>query len=54
MNRQNFYNNIENSGARVIGEYINSSTPVECICQNGHSCNPRPNPYANSKERRRL
>jgi hypothetical protein len=43
MNRQNFYNNIENSGARVIGEYINSSTPVECICQNGHSCNPRPN-----------
>ena len=43
MAKQNFYNNIENSGGRVIGEYINSSTPVDCICQNGHSCNPKPN-----------
>ena len=43
MNRQNFYNNIENSGGRVIGRYINSSTPVEWICRNGHFINTRPN-----------
>jgi hypothetical protein len=41
--KQNFYKNIENLGGKVIGDYINSSTPVECICKEGHTCNPIPN-----------
>ena len=41
--KQNFYNNIKILGGTVIGEYTNSSTPVDCICVKGHACNPRPN-----------
>jgi hypothetical protein len=41
--KDNFLENINNLGGTVTGEYINSSTPVECICQNGHPCNPKPN-----------
>ncbi len=26
----------------VVGEYVNSATPVECKCKMGHSCRPRP------------
>ena len=40
MAKQNFLENINNLGRTVIDEYINSHTPVECICKNGHSCNP--------------
>jgi hypothetical protein len=40
--KQNFYKNIKTLDGTVIGEYINSSTPVDCICSEGHSCNPRP------------
>ena len=41
--KQNFYKNIENLGGKVIDEYINTSTPVKCICKNGHTCFPDPN-----------
>jgi len=40
--KQNFYNNIKNLGGRVIGEYKGADTPVDCICSEGHPCNPRP------------
>lgn len=29
-------------GGQVIGEYINARKPVECICANGHRCQPWP------------
>jgi hypothetical protein len=32
----NFYENIARLGGKVIGVYVNSKTPVECICKNGH------------------
>jgi hypothetical protein len=41
--KQNFYKNIETLGGTVIDEYINTSTPVKCICKNGHTCFPDPN-----------
>jgi hypothetical protein len=43
MAKQNFLENINNLGGTVIGEYINSHTPVELICLNGHLINTRPN-----------
>jgi hypothetical protein len=30
-------------GGVVAGEYVNSHTPVLCICSSGHRCTPRPN-----------
>lgn len=29
-------------GAKIIGEYKNCQTPIECECSEGHKCNPRP------------
>jgi hypothetical protein len=29
-------------GGRVVGPYLNSQTPVDCICPNGHRCSPAP------------
>lgn len=29
-------------GATVTGKYVNSKTPVACMCRNGHACRPRP------------
>jgi len=31
-------------GGVVIGDYVNSKTPVECICPAGHACRAKPNP----------
>ena len=39
---KNFYKRINDLGGTVIGEYTNNSTPVECICSEDHTCNPRP------------
>ncbi len=41
--KNNFYEKIKELGATVIGEYKGSKIPVECICSDGHICNPRPN-----------
>ena len=39
----NFINNIEvKLEGRVIGEYKGKDIPIECICKQGHICNPRP------------
>jgi hypothetical protein len=43
VSKQNFYKNINALGGKVIGEYKGKATPVECICKEGHICNPRPN-----------
>lgn len=37
-----FYSNVEQLGGKIIGEYKTNDTPVDCICKNGHECNPRP------------
>ncbi|MDD4930681.1 MAG: hypothetical protein PHG66_00810 [Candidatus Colwellbacteria bacterium] len=38
----NFYKNIILLGGKVLGEYTGNDKPVECLCSNGHICNPRP------------
>jgi hypothetical protein len=38
-----FYALAASVGIIVVGSYINNSTPIECICLNGHTCYPRPN-----------
>jgi len=40
--RARFTQRVEQLGGKVIGEYRNNSTPVDCICPQGHPCNPRP------------
>ncbi len=40
--KQNFYANIERLEGKVIGEYVNSATKIECICSKGHTCFPMP------------
>jgi hypothetical protein len=40
--KTNFYARILEQGGKVLGKYINTDTPVECICKNGHICKPRP------------
>jgi hypothetical protein len=40
--KQNFTMRIEKLGGKVIGIYKKSSTPVTCLCKNGHICNPQP------------
>jgi len=37
-----FRQGISAQQGQVIGLYINSSTPIECICRNNHACHPRP------------
>jgi hypothetical protein len=39
---QNFLKRIHELGGQVIGEYINSTTPVNTVCSKGHRCSPRP------------
>ena len=38
----NFISNIEKLRGKIIGEYIRKDIPVDCICKNGHLCNPTP------------
>jgi hypothetical protein len=40
--RRGFYNRVAALGGRVVGPYINSVIPVECLCREGHTCRPRP------------
>lgn len=39
----NFFENIEKLGGKVIGKYTRAVDNVECVCPNGHKCNPIPN-----------
>jgi hypothetical protein len=41
ISEETFRKRVEELGGRVIGEYINSVTPIKCICSNGHYCSPR-------------
>jgi hypothetical protein len=38
-----FYKKIEEMGGKIMGEYVNTSTKIKCICKNGHECNIKPN-----------
>ena len=38
LSKQNFTNKIQELGGKVLGEYINNSTHVKCICKKGHIC----------------
>lgn len=38
----NFIQNVEKLGGIIIGKYINTHTPVECICANNHKCKAVP------------
>jgi hypothetical protein len=40
--KRKFYKKIKKFGGKVVGEYINDNTPVNCICAEGHQCSPRP------------
>src|SRR5690606_32505526 len=40
--KDNFHQRIKELGGKVIGEYKESRVPVECICEKGHKCHPRP------------
>ena len=37
-----FRKKIEELGGKVMGKYKGNNIPVDCICPEGHSCNPRP------------
>lgn len=37
-----FRASIAELGGRVVGEYVNSTTPVDCLCVEGHPCRPWP------------
>ncbi len=39
---QRFRERIEALGGRILGEYVNARTPVDCVCSKGHSCKPVP------------
>lgn len=39
---KNFIKRIEELGGKVVGKYIKSDEKVDCICKNGHKCNPMP------------
>jgi hypothetical protein len=44
MSKINFIKTIiEKLEGKVIGEYVNNTTCVKCICKHGHECNPKPN-----------
>lgn len=40
--KKKFYRKIKKFGGKVVGEYVNDNTPVNCVCASGHSCSPRP------------
>ena len=42
IGKANFYAKVEAQGGTVIGEYVNTNTPVDCICKFGHPCSPLP------------
>lgn len=48
--RKAFFSTVKKMGGKVIGEYVNSYTPIECICPMGHSCYPRPTAVVNTKQ----
>jgi hypothetical protein len=37
-----FRKTIQDAGGKVIGEYKNSQTSIECVCIQGHKCSPTP------------
>ena len=37
-----FLERLEELGATIVGQYVNTHTPVDVICKNGHSCIARP------------
>lgn len=39
----NFRALIAEQGGQVVGDYVNSSTRVLCVCPAGHPCTPQPN-----------
>ena len=39
----NFRAMVTELGGTVIGPYVRSGAPVECVCRAGHTCHPRPN-----------
>lgn len=39
---ENFNINIEKMGGKVIGQYVNCDTGVECLCDKNHTCRPSP------------
>ena len=48
--KNNFINSIEEKlRGKVVGEYKGNYTPVDCICQEGHKCNPRPSDIQQDK-----
>jgi hypothetical protein len=42
-----FINYVTNIGGQVIGQYVNSATPVHCKCPYGHDCYPWPRNVVN-------
>lgn len=40
--KKEFEDRMRELKATIIGEYVNSSTPVDSICVRGHRCSPRP------------
>ena len=40
--KENFVENIKNLGGKVVGEYIDSNTKIECLCKENHTCFVRP------------
>jgi hypothetical protein len=36
-------------GGQAIGRYVNTQTPVECVCAFEHTCYPRPNMLTNGR-----
>lgn len=43
LSQQEFFNSIKKLGGIVVGNYINISTKVDCLCPAGHQCAPTPN-----------
>jgi len=46
---EKFHLAVEHRGGKVVGEYVNTHTKVECICANGHSCTPTPTQLISSE-----
>ena len=40
---------VTEQGGTVTGKYVNSKTPVACVCKNGHQCQPVPNKVQNGR-----
>lgn len=40
---ERFRTKVISKGGQVVGQYVNTQTPVECVCERGHLWKPRPN-----------